>query len=260
LQQQFIDFVASLGVPGTGFVLLVAFAAGVLRGYTGFGFALAAVPTLSLILRPADIVPAVTVIALLGGLQLVFKVRRKADWPSTWLLLAGALAGLPLGIAMLRHLPADLMRAFIGLVVLGAVLLLWRGAITARTPSRGMRLGLGVLSGLLNGSTSMGGPPVIVFFLASPAGAAAGRASLLIYFFFLSLVTLGGAAVGGLVTLRVGFLSLLMLPAMSLGNAMGDRLFDKSSADTYRRVALAVLAVVALMAVARAVYGLTAGA
>ncbi len=257
--QQFIDLVASLGVLGTGFVLLVTFAAGVLRGYAGFGFALAAAPALSLILAPADMVPAVTVIALFGGLRLVAKARHAADWHSSWLLLAGAVIGLPFGVAMLRHLPADLMRALIGLVVLGSVLLLWRGFTISHAPSRAVRVGLGVISGFLNGSTSMGGPPVIIFFLASPAGAAAGRASLFIYFFFLSIVTLAVAAFGGLLTLRVVYLSLLMLPAMSLGNAMGDRMFDKSTASAYRRVALGVLAAVALMAVARAVYGLMAG-
>ena len=219
LLQQFIDLVASLGILGTGFVLLVTFAAGVLRGYAGFGFALAAAPALSLILAPADMVPAVTVIALFGGLRLVVKVRHAADWPSTWLLLAGAVVGLPFGIAMLRHLPADLMRALIGIVVLGSVLLLWRGFAISHAPSRAMRLGLGVISGLLNGSTSMGGPPVIIFFLASPAGAAAGRASLIIYFFFLSIVTLALAAFGGLLDLE----SPLSQPADAAGHVARQR-------------------------------------
>jgi uncharacterized protein len=112
---------------------------------------------------------------------------------------------------------------------------------------------LGVLSGLLNGSTSMGGPSVIIFFLASPAGMVVGRASLLVYFFLLSWITLGTAAWGGLLTIHVLLLTILMLPAMSLGNALGARLFDKSSAATYRQVALIVLAGVALLAIARAV-------
>jgi uncharacterized membrane protein YfcA len=254
--QPFIALIQSLGAWGTGFALLVAFGAGILRGYTGFGFALAAVPALTLILDPADMVPAVTVITLLGGLQLVIKVWPQADWPSVWLLLAGAVVGLFPGVAMLRYLPPDLMRAFIGLTVLVAVLLLWRGFTISEEPSRAMRLVLGMLSGLLNGSTSMGGPPVIIYFLASPAGAAVGRASLLVYFFLLSWVTLGSAALGGLLTIRVLLLSLLLLPAMSLGNWVGARLFDKSTAHTYRRVALIVLAVVAAVAVARAGAGL----
>lgn len=254
--QPLIDLIQSLGAWGTGFALLVAFGAGILRGYTGFGFALAAVPALTLILDPADMVPAVTVITLVGGLQLVIKVWRQADWPSVWLLLAGAVIGLPPGVAMLRFLPPDLMRAFIGLTVLVAVLLLWRGFTISEGPSKAMRLALGALSGLLNGSTSMGGPPVIIYFLASPAGAAVGRASLLVYFFLLSWVTLGSAALGGLLTIHVLLLSLLMLPAMSFGNWVGAQLFDKSTAATYRRVALIVLAAVAAIAVARAAAGL----
>jgi uncharacterized protein len=256
LLQSFLSLIQSLGAWGTGFVLLVAFGAGILRGYTGFGFALAAVPALTLLLDPADMVPAVTLITLLGGLQLVVQVWRQADWRSVWLLLAGAVVGLPFGIVMLRDLPPDLMRAFIGLIVLIAVLLLWRGVSFSGAPSKRMRLALGALSGLLNGSTSMGGPPVIIFFLASPAGAAVGRASLLVYFFLLSWVTLGSAALGGLLTFRVVLLTVLMLPAMSLGNWVGAHLFTKTSASTYRRVALVVLAAVAAIAIARAAAGL----
>ena len=252
----FLSLIQSLGPWGTGFVLLVAFGAGILRGYTGFGFALAAVPALTLILDPADMVPVVTLITLLGGLQLVIQVWRQADWPSVWLLLVGAALGLPFGVAMLRYLPADLMRAFIGLTVLVAVLLLWRGAVFSSMPSKAMRLALGTLSGLLNGSTSMGGPPVIIFFLASPAGTAVGRASLLVYFFLLSWITLGAAAVGGLVTVHVVLLTILLLPAMSLGNWVGAHLFTRSSASAYRRVALIVLASVAAVAIVRAAAGL----
>lgn len=252
----FIDQILALGPWGTGFVLLVAFGAGILRGYTGFGFALASVPALTLILDPADMVPAITVITLIGGLQLVIQVWRQADWPSVWLLLAGAVVGLPFGVIMLRDLPPDLMRAFIGLVVLIAVLLLWRGFTFSDAPSRAMRLVLGALSGLLNGSTSMGGPPVIIFFLASPAGTVVGRASLLVYFFLLSWITLGTAAWGGLLTIRVLSVTVLMLPAMVAGNWMGAHLFNKSSAGTYRRVALIVLAAVAAIATLRAAMGL----
>ncbi|QEX15865.1 membrane protein [Hypericibacter terrae] len=252
----FLSLIQSLGPWGTGFVLLVAFGAGILRGYTGFGFALAAVPALTLILDPADMVPVVTLITLVGGLQLVIQVWRQADWPSVWLLLVGAALGLPFGVAMLRYLPADLMRAFIGLTVLVAVLLLWRGAVFNSMPSRSMRLALGALSGLLNGSTSMGGPPVIIFFLASPGGAAVGRASLLVYFFLLSWITLGAAAVGGLVTVHVVLLTILLLPAMSLGNWVGAHLFTKSTASAYRRVALIVLASVAAVAIVRAMVGI----
>ena len=50
------------------------FAAAVLRGFTGFGFGLAAVPLLSLALPPAKVVPFVVVLQVIVG---VGGVRRR---------------------------------------------------------------------------------------------------------------------------------------------------------------------------------------
>ena len=47
--------------------LLGVFAASVLRGFTGFGFGLAAVPLLSLVLPPAQVVPFVVVLQVVVG-------------------------------------------------------------------------------------------------------------------------------------------------------------------------------------------------
>jgi uncharacterized membrane protein YfcA len=55
---------------------------------------------------------------------------------------------------------------------------------------------------------------------------------------------------------RIVILSALMLPMMFLGNALGNRWFDKASARTYERVAFLFLLAVALVAVARGVAGL----
>ncbi len=237
------------------FAAVVVFAAGFLRGFTGFGFALAAVPALTLIAEPADVVPAALIIQTLAGLQLLHKIWRQVDWMSLRLLLAGALCGTPFGSWLLAVLSADLMRAVIALVLLGAVLLLLRGFRLQRTPGRGARLAIGAGSGLLNGATAMGGPPVVIFFLALPAGVAVGRASLLMYFFFLSLASVAFAGAAGQVTPRVVVFSLLMFPLMFVGNALGDRQFARASDHGYKRVALLFLLGIAVVAITRAIVG-----
>src|SRR5690606_21927537 len=109
------------------------------------------------------------------------------DWGAVRPLLVAALVATPLGTWLLADLPADPMRALIGATVLAAVLLLGSGLQLAREPSLAARLGIGFVSGLLNGSTAMAGPPVIVYFLATRRTATASRASLLMYFFVLSV-------------------------------------------------------------------------
>jgi hypothetical protein len=227
--------------------------AGVLRGFTGFGFALAAVPALTLVATPVEVVPCVMVLQVVAGVQLIGRTWHDVDWRAVRPLLVAALIATPLGTVALDGLPADPMRAVIGLAVLGSVVVLGAGVRMPREPTLALRLGIGALSGLLNGSTAMAGPPVILYFLATQRSAASSRASLLTYFFALSIAGGLSVAAAGLVTWRTLVLAALMFPALTLGNALGDRLFARAPGQIYRHVAMAVLLVLALLSIVRAV-------
>jgi uncharacterized membrane protein YfcA len=250
------DVFRALPLPLWIFTAAVVFAAGFLRGFTGFGFGLSAVPALTLFLEPREIVPVTVILATAVGLQLLRRVWSQADWPSVKLLVAGAAAGTPFGAWLLTALPADAMRAVIGAVCIVAVLLLSRGYRLRHVPGRPARFGLGIASGLLNGATAMGGPPVIVYFLAHPNGVAIGRASLLVFFFFSSALGIAVQSAAGLVTARVLVLAAAMFPIMALGNGLGDRWYAKAGDRHYRKVALLFLLGIATAAVARALIGL----
>ena len=93
------DFILSL-LPGltwpqAALLAVTVFLAGLLRGFTGFGFALAAIPILTLFLPPGAIVPAVSVVALLAGVELLPKAWPAANFRAIRRLLLGALAGTP---------------------------------------------------------------------------------------------------------------------------------------------------------------------
>ena len=251
-----VSMLGSLPLWAAIYAAIVVFLGGVLRGFTGFGFALAVVPTLSVILPPVEVVPAVAAIGIPAGLLLIGKIGRAADWRSTGHLTIGAIFGLPPGVWALSTLPSNVMRAIIGAIVLVSVFLLWRGFRFRRTPATPARMGMGFLSGLINGATTMGGPPVIIYYLAMPGDVAIGRASILAYFFFLSIATTASTWVAGLLTERAIAWMLLMLPCFFLGSWLGDRGFDKSGAETYRRIALVALALVAVVAIVRAAAGL----
>lgn len=248
-----LTFLPAMSAGAAVLVFATVFLAGFLRGFTGFGFALAAVPVMTLFLDPAAIVPAIPIVAMVAGAEQLRRAWKNANFPAIRRLLIGAVIGAPFGVAALTYLPANIMRIVIGAVLLAAVLLLWRGYRFKETPPTGAQLGIGLVSGLLNGATAMGGPPVILFFLASPEGIAVGRASLLIYFFFISAWSIVMQAAGGLIDLKVVVLAALMIPVMALGNLIGDRLFDRSSASTYQRVALLFLLAIAVIAILRAI-------
>jgi uncharacterized membrane protein YfcA len=184
--------------------------------------------------------------------QLIGRTWHDVDWRAVRPLLVAALVATPIGTLALDGLPADPMRAVIGVVVLGAVAVLGAGVRMSREPALAVRLGIGVLSGLLNGSTAMAGPPVILYFLATERTAASSRASLLAYFFVLSVAGGLSVAVAGLVTWRTLVLAALMFPALTVGNTIGDRLFARAPSQFYRHVAMAVLLGLALLSIVRA--------
>ena len=83
------------------------FAAALLRGFTGFGFGLAAVPLLSLALPPAKVVPFVVTLQVINGVSGLRQASRLCDWRAVRGLSPGLVLGLPIGIAVLTAFRAN---------------------------------------------------------------------------------------------------------------------------------------------------------
>ncbi len=107
---------------------------------------------------------------------------------------------------------------------------------------------------MLKVSTGFAGPPVILYFLSTHDSVPVIRASLMMYFFFATVGTLVYDAIRGLIGTHVLLLAAIFFPALYIGNWLGDRCFDGSSAATYRRVALGILLILAVLAVGRSLY------
>jgi len=247
---QGFQLLSEFGWARAAFALAVAAAAGLLRGFTGFGFALLAVPALTLVFQPAEVVPCVLLMQLVAGMQLVRSTRHHVDWHSVAPMLAAAVAVTPLGTGLLRIASADTMRATIGLLLMVTVPALWRRSERLRRPGVGVRIAVGIASGLLNGSTAMSGPPVIAYFLATTEARIA-RASMLTYFLLLSSAGVASSTASGLMSTHTVLQAVLLVPPLVAGTALGHRWFESASEETHRHIALVVLAIVAIVAIAR---------
>lgn len=231
------------------------FAASVLRGFTGFGFGLAAVPLLSLALEPARVVPFVTVLQVLVGIAGLRAAWRLADWHAVLGLAPGFVLGIPLGLLVLTEASPNHVRLAIGLVIAVSVALLWRRSRLPPRPTRGLTLSVGLASGVMNGLASMGGPPVVVYLLALAHDAAVVRASTIVYFLFASLVTATPMAARGLVDREVLLWSVASVPVLFAGSALGTWAFRHARPQHHRLTALTVLSVLSAMLILRALVG-----
>jgi uncharacterized protein len=239
---------------------LCIFVAAFIRGFTGFGLAVVGVPLLSLFFAPAEIVPSIMILAFIAGLQLIPKIWRRVDWNLLLPTVLGAAVGTPLGTWLLAGVSANVMRVLIGVAVLVASFAIQLGFRFAKQPHAGVSAGFGVVAGLTGGAAAMPGPSVIFLFLAVPIAHEAGRASLILFFQISAAMSAVSAAVGGLMVLPSLILGALLVPAMLIGNWLGDRVFDKASAKAYRRVVVLLLAGVGVLAAVRGLIGLAGGA
>jgi uncharacterized membrane protein YfcA len=242
--------------------LLIVLVAGVVRGFAGFGFSALCVAGLSLFATPAQVVPPLFVLEVLASLTLLRAALREVDWSwLSWLALGNALC-IPLGIAMLAWLDELPLRLLIGLLLLGAALLLRRGWRLELRPTRSVRLATGLVSGLVNGVAAIGGIAVAVLLSTTQMAPARMRATMVLLFLLTDLYALAwagllstgdGPALLGLDTLRW---TLWLAPAMLVGIWLGNRGFRGVSPEQFRRHVLNLLIMIALLGVLRALWAL----
>jgi hypothetical protein len=234
------------------YAIACIFGAAIVRGYSGFGFSMLAVTSLSLLLPPAEIVPSIFIMEVAASLHLLPSVWRDIHWRALLWLTAGCLVGTPFGVYALAHVAPAPMTLALAVSVLIAAILLTRGYALKSLPGPAVTFATGTSSGLLNGSLGIGGPPVILFFFSSPAGAAAGRASMIAYFLITDIMGLAWQGWSGLINMTTIWHALIFLPALTAGIWLGNRGFMTADPVDFRRWVLRLLMLLAALAGAKA--------
>lgn len=234
--------------------IAAVFVAGIIRGYSGFGFAMVAVTSMLLVLPPSQVVPTVLILEVLASIRLIPQVWENIDWYSLRWLLSGSFVGIPVGVFLLATIPPAPMRISISLLVLIAAILLMRGFAWKRMPGIGLILVTGVACGMLNGAAAIGGPPVILFYLSSPAGVTVSRASIIAYFLGIDAMCLVMAIIQGLTTFKTLKLTAFCLIPMLFGIAVGSRMFIKIDQVSFRRHVLTLLILLSTTGLFRSIF------
>jgi uncharacterized protein len=241
--------------------MVIVFGAGVVRGFAGFGFSALSVAGLALLVSPARVVPAIFVLEVLASISLLRSAARDIDWQWLSWLIAGNVLCIPLGIALLAWLPETPLRLLIGALLLLAAGMLRSGFSLSLAPSAGVRLGVGMASGFVNGVAAIGGIAVAVMLSTSQIAPTVMRATLIALFLFTDLyalacsavVSIGAAAPVDLLGADTLRWALWLAPAMLAGIWVGQRSFAGVSPERFRRHVLNLLMSIALISVLRAV-------
>lgn len=227
-------------------------AAAILRGFTGFGFGLAAVPVLSLALPPAQVVPLVVTLQVIVGVAGLRAAAADCDWRAVGLLAPGLLTGVPVGLLILTTLPPNPVRLTIGGIIAFSIVLIGRGLRLPPNPSRLVGFAFGWFSGVLSGLASMGGPPIIVYLMALGHPTTRLRSTAIVYFMLAGCVSIIPMSLRGLITHHVLIWAAASLPVLFAGSRIGSWAFIRTKPRHHRMVALGSLSALATLLIGRA--------
>lgn len=196
---------------------------------SGFGFALLAMPLVTLVLGLNEAAPLVAAAALLINIANTLRLHRHINRLELVRLGAAGLLGVPIGLWLAEHVPAHTVR-----VILGCILIVYAGYSFCEP--RGLRLAapgwvypVGLIAGILGGAYNIPGPPLVVYASLRGWPRDEFRSTLQTFFAVNAALVVIGHLTLGHFDRGVWHLILLTSPALLAGNLSGvalDRYID----------------------------------
>jgi uncharacterized protein len=232
--------------------VIATFLGSFVAGLAGFAFGLIAAAIWLHVLTPLQTATLIVVYGLIVQGYAVWKLRHALDWRRLLPLVIGGQIGIPVGIELLRWLPAPAMRAAVGVVLVAFSL------YSLLRPRLGSVAGVGPLadgaagfaSGIVGGATGLAG--ILPTIWASVRGWTKDEQRAVfqptaVAIFAGCLAWLGGTGSFDRATL---ILFLAGLPALFAGSWFGLRLYGRLDEANFRKVVLGLLLVAGMALVA----------
>ena len=235
------------------FVIFTVFIASIIRGFNGFGFSATCISGFSFILPAIEIVPIILILEVIISIFMVPYIWNKIDWNFVLKLLIGIIIGSPIGLYLLKYLSSETTHLSVCLIIIFLSILLMRGYTNQRINKTSVKIFTGVVSGILNGLTTLGGMPVALFLLATSIQPAIIRGSLAALFFLTDIYAFVLSFFAGIVDMTTIYRTLPLIIILPIGVYIGDKFFVKSKEATYRKFVFYFLIFISIFGVFRVI-------
>lgn len=146
-------FIASL-------IILLAY---LIRGITGFGSGLIAIPLLAHFFPLTFVVPLILVMDFLASAILTGKTKLQVQWPEIGILLPSTLIGVLIGTFLLINLPREPLLIGLGVFVIFFGLRYLFNIHSEKLISRLWSVPAGLIGGSIGAMFGTGGPPYVIY-------------------------------------------------------------------------------------------------
>lgn len=226
--------------PGMLVVALVAFGAGLIRGFTGFGGPAFMLAILTLFFPPVSVVSKILIADFVANIYLMKSCYRDIEWRNTAFMVVPTLLIMPLGHWVLLEMDPVVMKKIIALIIAAVSSLMLIGIRYRTRMTAPWLIIVGLLGGFIFGGTYVA-LLAVAFILLGPYDKHQGRTLIISWTFF---TVLGFAVISfafGSTQLSDIAVALPGAATYLLGSWLGSRGFHLASEKLFRRLALSTL-------------------
>tara|TARA_B110000285_G_scaffold186723_1_gene212210 strand:+ start:30 stop:791 length:762 start_codon:yes stop_codon:yes gene_type:complete len=248
-----VDFLSyfELSLAEIYFVVFVVFIASIIRGFNGFGFSATCISGFSFILPAIEIVPIILALEVIISIFMVPYIWNKINWKFVFKILLGITIGSPIGLYLLKHLNPETTHLSVCLLVIFFSILLMKGYSNQKINNNYGKFFTGIVSGTLNGLTTLGGMPVALFLLTTSIQPAIIRGSLAALFFLTDIYVFILSFFAGIVDITTIYRVIPLIIILPVGVFIGNHFFIKSKEETYRKVVFYFLIFISIFGIFR---------
>jgi uncharacterized membrane protein YfcA len=226
---------------------LIIFIASLVRGFTGFGLALVAVPLIQFFLPVSDTAVFIALVNICFSLLYFRRSKRYITGQPIGTMVLWTGAGVAAGTVILKFVNPAYIQLVWGVLILLIVIALIRGMnFGIRSERSAFRLS-GMLGGILAGATGITGPPVAIILSSVKTPKEKFSAVLSLFILFAVSFAFVFYYAAGLIHVRTLLLALTTIPAMLAGLYIGDRLVSRINQKTFTAVIYVVLVIMGII-------------
>ena len=248
-----MDFLSyfQLSIVNIYFIILTVFIASIIRGFNGFGFSAICISGFSFILPAIEIVPIILALEVIISIFMVPYIWNKIDWKFVFKILSGIIMGSPIGLYLLKHLNPETTHLSVCLLIIFFSILLMKGYSNQTINNNYGKIFTGIVSGILNGLTTLGGMPVALFLLITSIQPAVIRGSLAALFFLTDIYAFILSFFAGIIDITTIYRVVPLTIILPIGVFIGNKFFVKSKEETYRKVVFYFLIFISILGIFR---------
>ena len=221
----FLDFL-DLTILQICLVVVIIFIAHIIKGLSGFGSGLIAIPLLALFLPITFVVPALGLLSYSGTVIQSFSLRKQVAWNVILPLIPFTLLGITIAVWVLSTVEENILVLSLGLFVLTY-------AIYSLLPLADIKYHpcwtalAGSFGGLVSALFGTGGPFYVIYLKTRKLNKSQFRATIASIFLIDGGTRMVGYASSGLYTPQVLSLVAMLFPILLLGMYVGHHLHIK---------------------------------